>query len=98
MAQVVVAVATQLAFFAWAPWMAAEPISNFAPEIAAKLPPNCPAVSVNHGNYTCEWRGTSDSSPWKFGALSLVVFGGVAFVIISSMAGRGFAARKKAKQ
>ena len=57
-AQVVAVCVTMLTFFAWAPWMAAEPVNHFPADIAAKLPPNCPAVSVSHGNYTCEWRGT----------------------------------------
>jgi hypothetical protein len=57
-------------FFAWIPWMASEPIAQVPPDVAAMMPPGCPAVFTNHGQHTCFWPGLIRDHPLKFALVS----------------------------
>jgi len=80
------------AFFVFAPWLATEPIEQAPPEVVAALPSGCPAFSVNHGTYTCEWHDTISRNPRGFALCATIFFAAFGFYAISSMAGRGLAA------
>src|SRR5476649_2761965 len=93
-AQVVVVVVIFPAFFTWAPWLTAVPMSEVPSAAAALLPVGCPAASVGHGTWSCQWHGTVESNPWGFAICSAIILGGWAFLIISSLFGRGFRVRR----
>lgn len=88
-AQVVVFVFTMLTFFSLAPWEGTEPISKAPPEARQALPARCPAFSVNHGTYICEWRGTKQSNPAGYWTNEVLFDIGVAFLIFTGLTGRG---------
>src|SRR5260221_6656110 len=94
-AQIIVLVITMLAFFTWAPWLAAVPVSEVPPSQAAALPAGCPAASMEHGTWSCRWYGTIRSNPWGFALCSAIVLGGWAFLIISALYAQGFRLRKQ---
>ena len=72
-------------FFAWIPWIASQPITEVAPDVAALMPPGCPAVFTNHAHYTCFWSGLIHDHPFKF---ALVTGGLVACLGMGVAAGR----------
>jgi hypothetical protein len=89
-AQVFVAVVAFLAFFQFAPWLATRPIADAPPEAVAKLDKNCPAFSVNHGAYICEWHDTIAKNPWGFSACAGILALCLGFLYFTGFTGRGF--------
>jgi hypothetical protein len=96
-AQAVVSVVTLLAFFAFAPWLATRPISEAPPEAIRNLPSECPAFSVNHGTYICEWHDTIERNPVGFGLSAAVLALGLGFIYFTGFTGRGFSLRRHRK-
>ena len=94
-AQAAAVVVAFLAFFIWAPWLAAVPLDEVPTSVAATLPANCPAAAVNHGTWSCRWHGTVKSNPWGFALCTVIFLGAVAFLNISSWTGRGFHKKRR---
>ena len=62
--QVMLVLVAFISFSIWAPWLGAQPMTEATSDIAQRLPPDCPAFTINHGHYACfEW-GTADDAPW----------------------------------
>ena len=78
-----------MAFFVWAPWQAAIPLSEAPASVIAAMPANCPAVEVNHGVYSCFWEGTKSSNPLGFALCSVLCFGSMAIAAFIGLTGRG---------
>jgi|SRR6185503_20278935 len=94
-AQAATSVVTLLAFFRFAPWLATEPISEAPPEAALQLPADCPAFSVNHGTYICEWHDTIANSPVGFGISVGILALGLGFIYFTGFTGRGFSLKRR---
>src|SRR5262245_16734566 len=94
-AQIVFSVAFMLVFFAWAPWLGAQPVSELPADVIAALPAKCPAVVVSHGNYSCFSYGTIRSNPIGFASLTALfaaLFGTLLFIGLS---GRGWSPKRR---
>ncbi len=74
----------------WVPWLAAKSIEDVPPHVAAEMPKGCPAVSVSHGAYACNWRGTAASAPLTFALYVGAWAAGVVFIFATGLTGRGF--------
>lgn len=77
-------------FLVFAPWMAAEPISNLPTDTTIRLPDSCPSFIVNHGKYHCFELGTRNQNPIGFCITTLALISSWLFVSISSILGYGF--------
>ena len=80
------------AFFVFAPWLAAKPVADATADALSSLPKGCPAFSVNHGAYICEWQGTVAQNPSGFALCIGILVAAGGFFVVSSMMGRGLAA------
>jgi hypothetical protein len=89
-AQMLAAVVAFLAFFKFAPWLATESISEAPPQALATLPKDCPAFSVNHGDYICEWHDTIARNPWGFTLCAVILASCVGFLYFTGFTGRGW--------
>jgi hypothetical protein len=100
LSQVAAIVVAVLLFFSWIPWIASEPIAEVAPEVAAQLPINCPAVFTNHGQHSCFWPGRVRDHMGTFIALTAGLATCSGFLSFVSLTGRGFSfgKRKEKKQ
>jgi hypothetical protein len=69
--------------FVWAEWQGAIPIDQAPAWVAVSLPQGCPAVSVNHGVYSCFSEGTVNSNLLGYAVCTaiFVLSGGTALVI-----------------
>jgi hypothetical protein len=56
----------------------------------AQRVPDCDAIAVNHGQFTCISWGTPYSDPWAFAALTAALISGFGFVAITRFANKGF--------
>ena len=90
LAQTLAAVIGFLAFFQFAPWLATQPISDAPPNAVAALPAECPAFSVNHGTYICEWHDTIAKNPWGFSLCAGILATCLGFLYFTGFTGRGF--------
>jgi len=88
-AQVAVAVCTFFLFFVYAPWQGALPTSDASPAVAAGLPAQCQAFTVNHGQYSCFWYGTRSQNPMGYWLCTFLFFSCAAFLIFTGLTGRG---------
>jgi hypothetical protein len=79
-----------LTFFQFAPWLSTQPISEAPPQARATLPKYCPAFSVNHGTYICEWHDTIAKNPWGFALCAAILAACLAFLYFTGFTGRGF--------
>lgn len=77
------------AFFILAPWRAARAVSEATPAVMASLPAECPAFTVNHGQYGCFWFGTQTQNPVGYFLCTALLTACVAFVLFTGMTGRG---------
>ena len=87
-AEIMLAVAFMLVFFAWAPWLGAQPLSEIPADIVATMPDSCPAVTGSHGTYSCFINGTIRSNPTGFAlhtALLAGLFGAFLFISLSGL-------------
>jgi hypothetical protein len=90
-AQVLIGLVTFMAFFNFAPWLATRSIAEAPPEALHNLPQGCPAFSVNHGTYICEWHDTIEKNPMGFGICAGILALGLGFIYFTAFTGRGFA-------
>ena len=90
LAQVFVTIVLFGAFFNFAPWIATEPIGDAPPGARATLPAGCPAFSVNHGTYICEWHGTATENPLGFYSNAALIPLCCGFLLFTGFTGRGF--------
>ena len=89
-AQVVVSLCMLMMFLIYAPWLGALPLSDAAPGVAAGLPADCPAFTVNHGQYKCFWLGTRSQNPLGFWLCTLLYLSCGGFLYFTGRTGRGF--------
>ena len=78
-----------ISFFEWIPWLASQPIAEAPPNVAALMPPGCPAVFANHGQYTCFWPGLIRDHPFEFALMTGALFGCVGILIVAERIRRG---------
>jgi hypothetical protein len=79
-----------MAFSNFAPWLATQPISETPTEALATLPKNCPAFSVNHGAFICEWHDTRERNPVGFWLNAGLLASCWGFIVFTGFTGRGF--------
>src|SRR6185295_20246356 len=94
LAQLLAGLVSFAAFFVYAPWLGTKPIEEAPAEATAALPQACPAFSVNHGTYICEWHDTVSRNPGGFALCAGIFLATFGFCVISSLAGRGLASIK----
>jgi len=94
LAQLATGLVSFAAFFVFAPWLGTRSIEEAPAEGVAALPQGCPAFSVNHGTYICEWHDTISRNPRGFVVCAALFFGCFGFYVISNLAGKGLAAIK----
>ena len=90
-AQIIVALLTLITFFIWAPWMGAISREEAVTLYGNVVPPECLAVTVNHGHFSCLSLGTVSSNPWIFALCTVVLLSGIAFLVFTQATRRGFA-------
>jgi hypothetical protein len=79
-AQTVAVLLTFWTLFLSAFFLGAERPDEVPESVAASLPPNCTAVLVNHGEYSCFSLGTFRTNPWGFVASIIVLVGSIVFL------------------
>lgn len=85
--QLLLAAVAMMSFFTWAPWIAAQPVSEASTEILAVLPPDCPAFTIGHGVASCFPLGTRQDNPGGFALAVAATF--VCSLANLSIAGTG---------
>ena len=79
-----------LTFFVWAPWLGAKSYEEAVALYGAVVPPNCHAVAVNHGQFSCLPWGTVSSNPWGFALCTVLLLAGFAVAAVTQRKGKGF--------
>jgi hypothetical protein len=77
-------------FFMWAPRWTARTHKEVVVNYGAQDVPDCDAIHVNHGVFTCLPWGAPFSDPSGFAALTVVLISGFGLVVISRIANKGF--------
>lgn len=83
-AQLVVALVTMVAFFSWAPWLAAMSREEAIERYGLPVPAEWEAVVMGHGQLSEFTWGTVSSNPWGFALCTGLVFGGAIFIIATA--------------
>jgi hypothetical protein len=84
-------------FFAWVPWIAADPIEEVPSNVAAMMPDGCPAVFSSHAQYSCFWPGLIRDHPVQFASITGALLLVWAVLVVSALTGRGFQFRWRAR-
>lgn len=91
-AQVLATTESLFAFFQWAPWLGAKSYSGAVAlygQVPQYISPQCQAIAVNHGQFSCLPWGSISSNPWGFALCTLLLFAGGAFVTFTQYKGKG---------
>jgi hypothetical protein len=91
--QLVAIVVMCAAFLAVVPYLGSDPIAEVSPQVSAQMPHGCPAVFTNHGQYSCFWQGPLRAHRIRFVSLVAALLAAWAFLIATSLTGRGFRLR-----
>jgi hypothetical protein len=91
LAQTVAALVAFWAFFVFVTWLDTRPIEDAPHDIVEALPTGCPAYSVDHRTYICEWHDTIARNPLGFSLCAAILFAAFGLYVISYKSGLGLA-------
>jgi hypothetical protein len=77
-------------FFMWVPRLGSHSHQEAVALYGAQNVPDCDAIAVNHGTFTCISWGIPSSDPWAFAGLTIVLVSGFGFLAITRIAHKGF--------
>ena len=89
LAQIFGVMVTLFTFFVWAPWLGASSHAEAVALYGAEKIPDCNAIAVNHGQFSCMSWGTTSSNPWGFAVCTAILISGIGFVAITQVTGKG---------
>ncbi len=88
-AQVMGVMLSLYTFFVWAPWLGAHSHEQAVALYGAEKIPDCDAIAVNHGQFSCMPWGSVAENPWGFALCTVLLVSGIGFVAITRAAGKG---------